>query len=240
MQERQMARKWEISPGQYAWNFEECEELVLVGGYEEIKPYIPPDQTWAVEFENHFYQHGNGVAFRFVDEINAVRRRQILPKLEFHETDVYDYGRSSNKLMKSERRQRVREEVTTASVDVRMRTIAHAEAEMARLPPPHIPYEQYKATKRRHLDESDLSREEVGRRVRAHQQSATPVGRLQLTLDKAVKMLTFARDPGLRSEIIDKLSGDDALAAAEQIEDADLRDALVRRSLVALAAQGAA
>ena len=235
-----MARKWEISPGQYAWNFEECEELILIAGYEEIKPYIPPDQTWTAEFENHFYQHGNGVAFRFVDEINAVRRRQVLPKLEFRETDVYDYGRSANKLMKSERRQRVREEVGSAGTDVRLRVVAHAEAEVARLPPPHIPYEQYKATRRRHLEESDLSREEVGRRIRAQQQSAAPVTRWQLTLDKAVKMLTFARDPGLRSEIIDRLSGDDALAAAEQIEDADLRDALIRRSLTALATRGAA
>jgi hypothetical protein len=236
-----MARKWEIAPGQYAWNFEECEEVILVAGYEEIKPYIPPDQTWVVEFENHFYQHGNGVAFRFVDEINAVRRRQILPKLEFRETDVYDYGRSTNKLMKSERRQRVREEVTTASVDIRLRMVAHAAADVTRLPAPHMPYEQYKANKRRLSEESDLSREEVGRRVRAHQQSATPVVRPQLglDLDKALKMLMFARDPGLRSEIIDKLSGDDALAAAERTEDADLRDALVRRSLAALAPQSA-
>jgi hypothetical protein len=236
-----MARKWEIAPGQYAWNFEECEELILVAGYEEIKPYIPPDQTWAVEFENHFYQHGNGVAFRFVDEINAVRRRQILPKLEFCETDVYDYGRSTNKLMKSERRRRVREEIATVSVDVRLRMVAHAAADVTRLPPPHIPYEQYKANRRRYSDESDLSRAEVGRRVRAHQQSATPVAKPQLSLDldKAMKMLTFARDPGLRSEIIDRLSGDDALAAAEQVEDADLRDALIRRSLTALVPQDA-
>jgi hypothetical protein len=116
--------------------------------------------------------------------------------------------------------------------------VDQAAAEVTRLPPPHTPYEQYKANKRRFAEESDLSREEVGRRVRAHQQSAAPVARLQLTLDKAVKMLTFARDPGLRSDIIDRLSGDDALAAAEQIEDADLRDALVRRSLTALAPQG--
>jgi hypothetical protein len=164
-----------------------------------------------------------------------------LPKLEFRETDVYDYGRSTNKLMKSERRQRVREEVATASVDIRLRMVAHAAADVARLPAPHMPYEQYKANKRRWSEESDLSREEVGRRVRAHQQSATPVARPQLglDLDKALKMLMFARDPGLRSEIIDKLSGDDALAAAERTEDADLRDALVRRSLAALAPQSA-
>jgi len=235
-----MARKWEITPSQYAWNFEECEELVLIAGYEEIKSHIPPGQTWAIEFENHFYQHGNGVAFRYVDEINAVRRRQILPKLEFQETDVYDYGRSANKLMKSERRRRVKEEITTASVDVRQRMIAHGLAEMSRLPPPHIPYEQYKANKRRLNDESDLSREEVSRRVRAQQRSDAPPAKLGLSLDIAMKMLTLARDPGLRSEIIDKMSGDDALAAAEQVDDAEMRDALIRRSLMALVPQRAA
>ena len=236
-----MARKWEITPSQYAWNFEECEEVVLIAGYEEIKSLIPPGQTWAVEFENHFYQHGNGVAFRYVDEINSIRRRQILPKLEYHETDVYDYGRSANKLMKSERRQRVRDEINGASVDVRMRMVAHALAEMARLPPPHIPYEQYKMNRRRLTEEAELSRAEVGRRVRAHQQAGAAVAaRPTLSLERALKMLTLVSDPTLRSEIIDKLSGDDALAAAERIEDSELRDLLVRHSLEALETQRAA
>jgi hypothetical protein len=44
----------------------------------------------------------------------------------------------------------------------------------------------------------------------------------------------------LRSEIIDKMSGDDALAAAEQMDDAEVRDALIRRSLMALVPQRAA
>jgi len=44
-------------------------------------------------------------------------------------------------------------------------------------------------------------------------------------------MLKYATNPDLRSKIIDNLSADDALAAVGQIEDADLRDALILHSL---------
>jgi hypothetical protein len=227
-----MARKWEISLNQYAWNFERCEELVLIAGYEEIKAFIPPGLTWPEEFENHFYQHGNGVAFRFIDEINSVRRRRVMPRLEFKETDVLEYGRSTNKLMKSEHRRRVREEVNAASFDVRLRMVTQASEEMKGLLPPHITYEEYKSNRRRFQNESDLSREEVGRRVRARQLSDAPAPRPQPSLnpDKALTMLKYASSPELRSKIIDSLSPDDALAAVGQVEDAELRDALILHS----------
>ena len=35
-----MARKYEYAPGYYAWNLTKTEEVVFVGRYEEIKPYI--------------------------------------------------------------------------------------------------------------------------------------------------------------------------------------------------------
>jgi hypothetical protein len=35
-------------------------EEVLIAGYEEIRRFIPPDQRWMVDFENHFFDHGNG------------------------------------------------------------------------------------------------------------------------------------------------------------------------------------
>jgi hypothetical protein len=228
-----MARKWEITQSQYAWNFEQCEEIVLIAGYEEIRSFIPPGETWAEEFENHFFQHGNGVAFRYVDEINAVRRRRVVPRLEYRETDVFEYGRSTNKFMKSEYRRRMREELNAASVDVRLRMVTQALEDMAGLLPPHITYEDYKNNKRRFSSESDLSREEVGRRLRARQQSDAPVPRPLPSLppDKVLTMLKYATNPDLRSKIIDNLSADDALAAVGQIEDADLRDALILHSL---------
>jgi hypothetical protein len=141
--------------------------------------------------------------------------------------------------MKSERRQRVRDELATMPTDQRARLLEHARAEVARLPPPHIPYEVYKANKKRLAEEADASRDEVGRRMRAFQ---TDAGRPKVNLDveKALKMLSLVSDPNLRLEIIDRLSSDDALEAASRVEDAELRDALVRHSLTALARAAAA
>jgi hypothetical protein len=130
-----VARKWEITNGVFAWNMEQCEELVLIAGYEEVKPNITPGSKWADEFENHFYQHGNGIAFSYIDEINAVRRRLVLPRLDYKETDVLEYGRSSNKLLKSETRRRVREEIMSASLENRQKMVARALAETQALLP---------------------------------------------------------------------------------------------------------
>ncbi|WP_428488122.1 hypothetical protein [Rhodopila sp.] len=228
-----MGRKWEITQSQYAWNFEQCEELLLIAGYEEIKPYIPFNENWVEEFENHFYRHGNGVAFRYVDEVNAVRRRRALPKLEFRETDVFDYGKSTNKLVKSEHRQRVRADLLAASVNIRSRLVSQALSEAKALPEPHQTFEEWKANRRRFANDAELSREEAARRFRAFEQVDGSVSSRQLNLapDRAVTMLKYASSPELRQEIIGKLSPDGALAAVEQVDDADLRDALIRHSL---------
>jgi len=234
-----VARKWEINTGIYAWNMELCEELVLIAGYEEIRPNIAPGSKWPDEFENHFYQHGNGIACYLLDEINAVRRRLVLPRLDYQETDVLEYGRSTNKLMKSETRRRLRAEINSASIDIRQKMVARALEDIKVLQPPHIPYEEYKSRRQQFSADSLLSRAEVARRVRASQQSAAPTAASEvakppsLPLEKAVVMLKYAKDPELRSGIIAKMSSDDALAAVEKIEDTDVRDALIRHSLAA-------
>jgi hypothetical protein len=226
-----MARKWEINSSQYAWNFEECEELVLIAGYEEIKSSVPPSVTWPIEFENHFYQHGNGVAFRYVDEINAVRRRLVKPRLDYIETDVFEYGRSSIKLMKSEHRRRVRDELATASIEVRLRMVARALEDMKGLPPPHLTFEQYKANNRKFSDESDSSRKEAGRRLQALERSTIRISKPPpvLSLEQKVMALNFASGPDLRAKIIETMSPDEALGTLALVENADLRDALIRR-----------
>jgi hypothetical protein len=89
-----MARKFEYGPGRYAWNVETCEEEILIAAYGEICQFIPADQTWKVEFKNHFFDHGNGLAVGDLDSINAVRRRRGLNVIEIREMDIYDYARS--------------------------------------------------------------------------------------------------------------------------------------------------
>jgi hypothetical protein len=58
-----MARKYEYRTGRYAWNLEKCEEELLIAAYDEICCFIPPDQTWKANFENHFFDHGDGISF---------------------------------------------------------------------------------------------------------------------------------------------------------------------------------
>ena len=228
-----MARKWEISEGKYAWNFEECEETYFIALYEEIKPYIPPNLPWQAEFEAHYYTHGNGVAFYFIDEINSTRRRRNLPTIDIQETDVLDYGRNTNKLMKSQFRKRTREEYNSASVHIRQRMVDGALLKIATLQPPHQTYEDWKAKNKRHTFDSDLSRVEVARRVAAatFTPSPTPQKASTLPLDKALTMLKYASTSELQSHIIAKLTADDALEAAEHVPDQAIKDMLIQHSL---------
>src|SRR5712671_2651366 len=149
-----MARKYECSPGRYAWNFEKCEEVIIIAGYDEVRRFIASDLTWNQEFESHFFDHGNGVAFDFLDRINSERRRRGLDIIVIEETDILDYGRSPDKLMKSEHRRRVRSEISDASVDVRQNFIEAAKAAAARLLPPHVTCEEF-LQKRRLRQRSD-------------------------------------------------------------------------------------
>ena len=228
-----MGRMWELKPDHYAWNLERCEELLLIAGYEEIKPFILNTESWIADFENHFYQHGNGVAFYFVDYINAARRRKNLPKMVFLETDVVEYGRSSDKMMKSEHRQRVRDELAAASTDDRIRRVTRAMEESSLLRPPHIPFAEYKERQSRFEEDNFKSREDARKRISSAAPAPTPAPSRSLPClqpDKAVTMLSYA-SPKLWPDVIKRLTGDDALVLVPQIENAELRDALILHAL---------
>jgi hypothetical protein len=226
-----MARKYEIGPGRYAWNLETCEEEILIAAYDEARQFISPGQTWKAAFENHFFDHGNGVAVEFVDAINSVRRRRGLTVLVIRETDVFDYGRCADKLLKSNQRRRVREELSTASANVRQHRVEQAKAEAERLPPPHMTFDEYKVRQQRQRAESVLSFEEVAKRTLARQAAcaAQPV-KAPLPPERAARMLSIA-SPNVWGEIIPRLSAEDALEVAEKITGTELRDALVKHSL---------
>ena len=229
-----MARKFEYATGHYAWNLETCEEEILIAAYGEICQFISDDQTWKAEFENHFFDHGNGLAVGHLDSINAVRRRRVLDIIVIRETDIYDYARSRDKLLKSNQRRRIREELKAASVHVRQHRIEAAMAEEQRLPPPHMTYDVYKARRQQLQKTSTLSFEEVTKRMRAHQAASAVQSQTKtLSPDLAAKMLPLA-SPNIWDEIIRKLSAGDALEVAEKITDSQLRDALVKHSLSAL------
>ena len=227
-----MARKFEYGPGRYAWNLETCEEEILIAGYQEIYQYIPSDQTWKTLFENRFFDHGNGLSAEFLTAINTVRRRRALELITIRETDVYDYGRSSNKHLKATQRRQVREELSDLGDQPRRHRLEQAHAEAAALPPPHRTYEEFKARQAQHQAGALLSLQEVTKRALAHQASNLPTSPAKsLSPDRAARMLALA-SPTMWCDIIPKLSADDALQVAETIENPELRDALVKHSLV--------
>jgi hypothetical protein len=215
-----MARKYEYVPGRYASSLEKCEEEILIAGYDEVSRFIPPDQTWKLDFENHFFDHGNGFALEFLDHINATRRRRGLDQIEIKETDIYDYARSPDKLMKSNHRRRIREELKEASIDVCVERVARASAEAERLPRPHFTYEEHKSRKLQLNAATSLSRDEVAKRALAWRTADTPrvvPAKPVLAVEKAAKALELATRESLRGEIISMVSPENALEVAERV-----------------------
>jgi hypothetical protein len=227
-----VARRYEFIPGQFAWSFEKCEEEILIGAYDDVSKYVSPEQSWKLRFENHFFDHGNGIAVDLIDHINSARRRRILPPVEIRETDVFVYGRMRDKLFKSTHRLRVWDELRKLSIEARDRRIEFAKEEERRLPAPHFTYEKFKRRRQQHRVENRLTPVEIAKREHVLQaaQAARAGGSGKLTVERATRLLTLA-SPNMWAEIIRRLSSEDALDVAEKITDAKLRDALVGRSL---------
>jgi hypothetical protein len=230
-----MARKYEAKPDRYGWALEPCEEEILIAAYEEIRRFIPPEQTWRHDFEMHFFEKGDGILFTFIDQINVVRKRRGLHTVEFHEADASDYVRSFDKEQKARNRNRIRDELTNVGVDVLQRRVEHAKAQSERLPPPRMTFNEFKAGQLQPKPGPELSFKEMSNRARAFKMATLeePPAKQTLSPDRATRMLKLASENMWR-EIISKLSAEDALEVAEKItEDAELRDALVKHSLEA-------
>jgi hypothetical protein len=228
-----MARMFECCPSRYAWNLEKCEEEILIAGYDEILRFVSADQTWKAEFEYHFFDRGNGLAFESLDAINGVRRRRGLDEIVIRETMIYDYARSTDRPLRAHHRRELREDLKSASADVRHHRLGHAKAESERLPLPRTTFEEWKE---RQQDDarSGLTYQEIANRLAVQKsvRAFPPPSRPTLQPDLAARMLTLA-SPSIWGEIIPKLSAEGALEVAEKIADVELRDALVKQSLSA-------
>jgi hypothetical protein len=189
-----MGRIFETCPGRHAWNLEKCEEEVLIAGYDEILRFIPADQTWKAEFEYHFFDRGNGLAFEALAAINGIRREHALDTIVIRETDIYDYGHSTDRLLKAHRRRQVWEEFKSASAEVRRHRLERAKLEAGRLTPPRMTFEEWKQWR---------------------QEDATPPTKPTLQPDLAARMLALA-SPSIWDEIIPRLTAEGALEVAER------------------------
>jgi hypothetical protein len=219
---------------------ERCEEKLLISAFYEIEPRIPPGQLWKEDFLDHFYQHGNGVKFDTISCINAERRRQNLDPIEFRQTTVYEYARSANRIQKSELRRQMRDEFMALDTADRARWRREAEEQTDSLLPPHITFEELKAQREFRPPLAALTVRERAMRFQATEPQPAafapppPEARAESpTLTRAIRQLKLARRPETIAMIIANLAPDDALDVAEsgQIEDADMIDALVARSL---------
>jgi hypothetical protein len=104
-----MARKYEVAPGRYAWNPDRCEEILIITAYNEIAKFIAPAQQWGKELEYVLYDRGTGIGFRLIEQINEVRRRKKLTPLVLRETDIPDYARDHDKLVRAARHRNMRD-----------------------------------------------------------------------------------------------------------------------------------
>jgi hypothetical protein len=233
-----MARKYELKPNYYAWLMERCEDRLLIAEFDDIEGRIAADQSWKRDFTDHFYMHGNGIAFRFIAAINAVRRRLGRPVFNFEETNIYDYGRISDRLQKSELRRQMREEYLGLDTPGRIRWRQNAEDEIAALPPPHYTHEEWKNMRRQRYGGTVLTSAEIVTRAQAVAQSQPQ--RTTAKPDDKARVITQLKlvqplpdNSALISEILAKLKPDDALDIASDFDDPGIRAALVRHSLAA-------
>jgi hypothetical protein len=222
-----MARKYEFRSGVYGWAAEACEEEVFIDAYDEIRAFVTPGQTWKVDFEHHFFDRGQGISVSFLDLINGVRKRRALQLVELRETEVYDYGRSPDRLNKAKQRRRVWMELIGAGPSERSRRIDTARAEMAILPPPHFSFEEYKARNQKMSVAPTLDFHEIARRVDALREASRRVPNTRIDASLIAKIFALANSE-LHAELTSKLSPVEAVDVAEQITDPKLRHALMK------------
>src|SRR3977135_348392 len=105
-----MARKFPVTMGKWAWSPDRCEEVVLIQGYQEIRPYIAPNENWRAEFEMNFYERGAALGFHHLAMVNAARKRKGLRPIVFLETDISVYAREKDRALRGQRRCELRDE----------------------------------------------------------------------------------------------------------------------------------
>jgi hypothetical protein len=132
-----MARKFPVTKGKWAWSPDRCEEVALILGYEEIRPYIAPNENLRAEFEMNFYERGAALGFHHLAMINDARKRKGLRPIVFLETDISEYARGTDRALRGQCRCELRDELLAMSPEERTRALVQAQEEVRELPPPH-------------------------------------------------------------------------------------------------------
>jgi hypothetical protein len=196
---------------------------------------VPAEERWGWQagFETAFYERGLGVFHFSIKDINEVRKRKGLPLVVIEETGTTEYARETSRQVVAERRRALRDQIWSMTDDERRQTMFKAQAECRALPPPRMYYANYQEREDNEMQERQRSRQETARRLAALQQSEQSAKAAD-KLDRVIKMLSLTQDQELIGKIIDKLNPDEALQAAEKVENGTLRDILIEHSLAAL------
>jgi hypothetical protein len=230
-----MARKFELSVGKYAWNFDRCEEILVITGYNEILRFIAPDHTlWSRDFERLFYDQGTPLGFYLIERINEVRKRKNLKALTFRETDVSEYGRVTDRSERAKARRALRDQISELDPKGLAVMIDKATIATEALSPPHLTLEELKAKRKKTDQETQISRAAAGLLL-AQQKAEKDRAAAENRMARIEKMLTLATAQSLRDQIVASLSPEEALDMAGRVDDFDLRDQLVRHSMSSFA-----
>ena len=235
-------------PDCFGWAMERCEEKLWIARYNQVQHRVPATELWKREFDINFFDHGFGVTFDTLAHINAARRRVHLTAVEFVETDIGVYGRSGgrpeDRMHKSETGRQMQKDYLALDTLGRQRWKAEAESEIEVLPPPHRTFDEWEQEKRSAQSLKLSLREQAAparaiataaaMRVPTPTPVAAPASRAAAEITRAIRQLKLvAGRPETTTKVIAQLSPDMALAVAEsgEIEDQELIDALVLRSL---------
>jgi hypothetical protein len=233
-----MARIYELKPGVGSggrgWAADECEEKWLIAEYAEIRGRIPAT-TWKSDFEMHFYELGSGISHYSLKMINTHLRRIGREPVVLVETNIGDYARNPDKVTKAKIRCALRDRYLTLGAADKIRWQESARDAASALDPPHRTFDELSATKRETNGNMGLSETEMEHRTKALKATTLAAEEAQTRdrLARVLRQLKLAKRPELVAKAIETLNPDEALDLAEQIEDQDMRDMLVERSLEA-------
>jgi len=225
-----MARYFELGDTRLAYKFERCEEVILIDAYLHVKPRVnPTDQQWMREFEFYFFAAGKAVTSDAVERINRVLGRIGRPAISFPETTVYEYGRNQDSGFKISERAKIRDELGSMEAGIRARLVEAAKADAQLLPPARVSYKEYFARQDEHRRASEASRMQIQRRALHAAVVKSALIAPKLRPEDVIMLVSETDNAELRERLLGRLSVPEILAVIREVQDQEIKNALVRR-----------
>jgi hypothetical protein len=239
-----VARKYEYAEGRVGWAMDAHEERWFIARYLAVAPNIPADQRWRSEFENYFYYQGAGVGDVFLTQINQHCARLNVPSITFRETNVGEYARNPDRAFKAQSRCEWRDEWVNTDSDERRRLMREWEVMMAEAEPAHRTFSEIKADREQEGDyasRQDRQRRELALNAataRAAELAAQKEKEAAVQTERATRLIrqlkmaaTLPDGESLLATLLERVEPAKALDLADELDDAVLKTALLKRSM---------